>query len=79
MLVTFKKLIIVIVAAIIISTSSAYLILDYTFTTQQNYNVHNDPFVKNCVPTDDKVVLMTIGIENKTHTFDLRNCEWNLK
>ncbi len=75
-----KKIIIVIVAAIIISISSAYLILDYNFIMQQNYEVHNDPFVKNCVPTgSDKVVLMAIGIENKTHTFDLRNCEWNEK
>ena len=74
-----KKIIFIVITLIIVSIISAYFILDYKMTSDQNTLIHNHPLVKNCIPAGPDEAVMTILIENQTHTFDLGNCIWNLK
>jgi hypothetical protein len=72
-----KKLILI--TGILVSIALTFFIIDYTVNDQQNEDAHNNRFVKNCIPGGPDKIVPAILIENKTHTFDLGYCVWNLK
>lgn len=39
--------------------------------------IHESHWVKDCTPKDNDEYIPNIGIENSTHSFDLRNCIWS--
>jgi len=63
---------VILIIIVIISTVSYYSFLD-----DQNKKTHESKWVKECIPKDNDKFIPSIGIQNSTHNFDLRTCEWS--
>ena len=72
-----KSRLLIIVLIGIITSSLAVLGISYIqFEAELEESIQNSSWVKDCIPAGPNDVVATIGIENKTHHFDLRNCVW---
>lgn len=71
-----KKRKLVIFVIIIIGIILAFFNIDFILNEIENEKSHNNKWVKNCIPADTHEVVPLIGIENRTHHFDLSKCKW---
>jgi len=69
---------IVIALFVIASLLVTIVTLDQYFIIEQDREIKEFPFVKDCQPVGVNGGVPLIGIYNNTHGFDLRTCTWYL-